>query len=143
MLFGLFLIHGNPWVICLGTGLFLFGYASIVAAEEVFLNGKFGAEYEAYCRDVNRWWPKLGRLSTATRGMRFNWRRVVMKDYSTASAWLTAALVLFAYEAVYDFGLVAAQPRLAAAAALLVLLVGAMFAVRRAKKTGRLTEHSA
>src|SRR3546814_19475383 len=60
-------------------------------------------------------------LSTATRGMRFNWRRVVMKDYSTASAWLTAALVLFAYEAVYDFGLVAAQPRLAAAAALLVL----------------------
>jgi protein-S-isoprenylcysteine O-methyltransferase Ste14 len=35
------------------THLFVVGY------EEPTLRGSFGAEYDAYCREVGRWWPDL------------------------------------------------------------------------------------
>jgi len=32
---------------------------------------------------VNRWLPSLGGLSQTLASMRFNWRRVLIKEYST------------------------------------------------------------
>jgi protein-S-isoprenylcysteine O-methyltransferase Ste14 len=61
----------------------LFSYSCIVAAEEDFLKDKFGAEYEQYCRRVNRWWPRLKGWKQSTDGMHFNWRRVLVKEYNT------------------------------------------------------------
>jgi protein-S-isoprenylcysteine O-methyltransferase Ste14 len=40
-------------VVALGVHLFVILY------EEPTLRRKFGAEYEAYCRNVRRWWPRL------------------------------------------------------------------------------------
>ena len=37
----------------LATHLFVFGY------EEPTLRRTFGQEYEAYCRQVRRWWPRI------------------------------------------------------------------------------------
>lgn len=31
----------------------------VVLYEEPALRGKFGAEYEEYCRNVHRWWPRM------------------------------------------------------------------------------------
>src|ERR1700734_808691 len=31
----------------------------VVFYEEPTLRGKFGPDYEAYCRNVNRWWPRV------------------------------------------------------------------------------------
>lgn len=39
--------------VALGVHLFVFLY------EEPTLRAKFGADYEAYCRNVHRWWPRL------------------------------------------------------------------------------------
>src|SRR5215470_7015001 len=39
--------------IALGVRLFVIHY------EEQTLRRKFGAEYETYCRNVSRWWPRL------------------------------------------------------------------------------------
>ena len=39
--------------VALGVHLFVLFY------EEPTLRGKFGAEYEEYCRKVRRWWPRL------------------------------------------------------------------------------------
>jgi len=39
--------------VALGVHLF------VVLYEEPTLRKKFGAEYEEYCRNVNRWWPRL------------------------------------------------------------------------------------
>ena len=142
MLAGLLLIHGNPWVIALGMTFFLFAYVSIVAAEEHFLSGKFGSDYSAYCRDVNRWWLDFGRLAGSTEGMRFNWRRVVIKDYSTFSTNIATALVLLSYEAVHWHGFGGAQPRLVICGILLLLLGAAALSIRYAKKSGRLKEHT-
>lgn len=140
---GLFLVHGNPWVITLGAVAFLFAYGSIVAAEEAFLREKFGIKYDTYCREVSRWWPDFKRLARSTDGMRFNWRRVVIKDYSTLCSWLAAAILLLAYEVAYRDGFATARTRLPLYGALLLLLGVATLAVRTAKKSGLLAEHSA
>jgi protein-S-isoprenylcysteine O-methyltransferase Ste14 len=98
VLFGLFLIHNNPWVYGLGVPFFLFSYAVIVAAEEAYLRGKFGSEYDAYARAVPRWLPRLRGLRQSLGGMRFNWRRVVLKEYTSTYTWMAGAIVLLAAE---------------------------------------------
>jgi protein-S-isoprenylcysteine O-methyltransferase Ste14 len=100
ILAGLFIVHNNPWVYLIGGAFFLYGYHAIVAAEESFLLDKFGEDYAAYCRRVNRWLPRLEHLTQTLQGMEFHWRRVVAKDYSSAYAWMVLAILLLAGEVV-------------------------------------------
>jgi protein-S-isoprenylcysteine O-methyltransferase Ste14 len=67
-----------------------FAYAAIVRAEENYLSQKFGSEYGQYCSKVNRWWPRWSGLRQSTGDMRFNWRRVVIKEYNTTFLLITA-----------------------------------------------------
>lgn len=94
---GLFLINNNPWVYALGVPFFLVAYSAIVAAEEAYLAARFGAAYADYCRRVPRWLPDLRRLPGTLQGMRFDWRRVVVKEYGSAYAWMVGAVLLLAY----------------------------------------------
>ncbi len=51
--------HPNPTVI-LGVALAALGvHLFVVFYEEPTLRHKFGADYEEYCRNVHRWWPRL------------------------------------------------------------------------------------
>lgn len=61
----------------------LLTYVSIVSAEEAFLREKFGVEYFNYCQRVNRWVPRWTGWSKSIGGMRFSWRRVLVKEYNT------------------------------------------------------------
>jgi protein-S-isoprenylcysteine O-methyltransferase Ste14 len=72
----------------------LFAYSCIVAAEEAFLKDRFGDGYERYCRRVNRWWPRLKGWKQSTDGMRFNWRRVLVKEYNTIFVVIIALIGL-------------------------------------------------
>lgn len=93
-------IVSNSWtVIVIAIPLGIFMYASIVAAEEAYLRGRFGAAFEAYCADVPRWMPKLDGLWTTLTSMRFHWRRVLLKEYGTPLGWISV-LVLMTY---YNF----------------------------------------
>jgi len=92
---GVFLMHGNPYAIALGIVGYWLLYESIIAAEEYFLREKFGPGYDDYCRDVPRWLPHFGRLKQATEGMRFNVKRVLVKDYTTMA---NAAMILLLLE---------------------------------------------
>jgi hypothetical protein len=131
---GVFLMHGNPYVVVIGTLSSLFVYQSIIAAEEHFLHNKFGESYEAYCRDVPRWGMKLGRLAKATEGMQFNFKRVLMKDYSTiANALVTLTFLDALRHYHYDAPEMLRQSLMLHAAAIVgILLLTA--AVSRAKK---------
>jgi protein-S-isoprenylcysteine O-methyltransferase Ste14 len=100
ILAGLLVIHNNPWVYGLCGAFFLFTYWALVLAEERYLRGEFGAEYDAYCARVPRWLPKLAALPHVFRGMRFSWRRAIAKEYSSCVAWVVSALLVDAYEIV-------------------------------------------
>jgi protein-S-isoprenylcysteine O-methyltransferase Ste14 len=54
MVFG----HPNPAIIA-AVGAVAFGiYLFVMFYEEPTLRGKFGADYEQYCHNVRRWWPR-------------------------------------------------------------------------------------
>jgi protein-S-isoprenylcysteine O-methyltransferase Ste14 len=58
---GLWIVFGHPdpvliaSVAAVALGVHLF----VVFYEEPTLRKKFGAEYEEYCRNVRRWWPRV------------------------------------------------------------------------------------
>jgi len=132
---GVFLMHGNPLLILLGTGLFLAIYSAIIAAEEHYLLGRFGEVYRDYMASVPRWAIRIAVLRTEMRRMRFDWRLVLAKDYSTvasASMALLAAEVLESVRAHEAADLSARAPIYAG----LALLVGvATLGIRHWKKT--------
>jgi protein-S-isoprenylcysteine O-methyltransferase Ste14 len=135
---GLFIMWNSPWMYVLGVSFFIFMYTSLVAAEEAFLIRKFGPAYEAYCRDVPRWLPNLWRVRSGVRGMAFNWRRVVLKEYGTVAAWLLTAGVLLIAETFYF----ASGPERAQQAATIGAFMAAVIAMwgyaRWLKRTRRL-----
>lgn len=138
MLLGYLVIHNNPWVYLLGGVYFLVAYHAIVAAEENFLSGKFGAGYDEYCRDVPRWRIRLSGLGETFRGMKFNWTRVLAKDYSTMDTAVITVVALLAWEAISFHGLEAATLWLEELAAILVAVQIAALIILALKKTGRL-----
>ncbi|MEE8393290.1 MAG: isoprenylcysteine carboxylmethyltransferase family protein [Rhodospirillales bacterium] len=94
MIASLLLIVGNFWGYVLGGPFFIFAYIAIVSAEENFLREKFGAEYDDYCRRVNRWVPNFKGFGKSIEDMNFRWGRVVAKEYSSFSAWVLAVLAI-------------------------------------------------
>lgn len=141
ILAGILVIHGSPWVLGVGAVFFLGSYVAIVAAEERYLAEKFGDAYQAYCRDVPRWRIRLRGLSATLEGFRFNWRRVVVKEYTTIATTCLMVLALLGEQAVYARGgLTEALPSLAAVGAGMGAVLVAALAVRVLKKSGRLRE---
>jgi len=101
VLFGLFIIWNAPLLYLIAVPFTLIGYMGIVAAEEAFLRGKFGEVYEEYCRSTNRWIPDLRKAPAALRDIPFNWRRVLLKEYGSWTAWIGTAGILIIAESLY------------------------------------------
>lgn len=139
VLLGLFIIHGNPWVLALGMPFFLLAYRSIVAAEEAYLGRKFGAEYEAYCRQVNRWLPEFRGLSQTLEGMRFSWQRVLTKEYGSTYAWCAGAILLLMQDTLVYFGYEQREVYLNALVAMLIVTTLGWLTIRYLKKSRRLS----
>jgi protein-S-isoprenylcysteine O-methyltransferase Ste14 len=112
-------------------------YASIIATEESYLREKFGAEFDSYCARVNRIIPRLSGFRASIEGMRFNWRRVLVKDYSTIFLSIAAVLLLSFWD---DYRILGKQglPRIGVAFAFAVPWLLLYFVVWRLKKTRRL-----
>jgi protein-S-isoprenylcysteine O-methyltransferase Ste14 len=75
-------------------------YHAITLAEETYLREKFGAAFDDYCRVVPRWWPRLRGIKETLARTRFNWTRVLVKEYSAPLGW-TLPIVLIA---IYNVG---------------------------------------
>ena len=84
MAVGVSLYAGDPWIMVTILPFFIFVYYAIVAAEENFLRAEFGAEYEDFCREVNRFCPSLRGFGETWASMTFNWKRPIEKDNGTA-----------------------------------------------------------
>ena len=101
VLFGIFIIWNTPLLYLIGIPFTLLGYKGIVAAEEAFLRRKFGEAYEEYCRTTNRWIPDFRKAPDALRGIPFNWRRVLLREYGSWTAWIGTAGALVIAESLY------------------------------------------
>jgi protein-S-isoprenylcysteine O-methyltransferase Ste14 len=140
ILLGLLVIWNGPLAYAIGVPFFLFGYVAIVAAEEAFLRREFGAQYDAYAARVPRWWPRLAGLAQSTAGMRFNWRRVVLKEYGSAAYWVAGAFVLMLADSLAHVPW-SARPRHHALLVAGVVAVAALWGYARwLKLSRRLTE---
>jgi len=117
----------------------LIAYVSIVAAEEMFLRSKFGAEYDDYCRRVNRWWPRWRGFSKSIEGMRYNWRRLVVKEFNTVFA-LVAGLPVLVYWGDYQVAGASALPPTPYLVAGALGLLSLYLVIRTLKISGRLTD---
>jgi protein-S-isoprenylcysteine O-methyltransferase Ste14 len=137
ILAGLGLIANSMLFMTLGLGFFVFAYWGIIAAEESFLRRKFGQEYIAYCARVSRIVPNFQNFSKTWAESRIHWRRLIVKEYGSAFAWMTAAILLMLrnYWVRYDY---VQHPLFgwALAAGLLLLLM--LFAVARFLKKSKI-----
>ena len=115
--------------------LFLFIYQAIVLAEENFLRGKFGDQFDAYCARVNRWWINFSGLHKTIANMAFNGKRWLIKEYNTQTVWLLGIVVilLFYYPQLTN-GDTVLRDRIGITA--LVILTMYYFAIRYLKKSG-------
>ncbi len=100
IIIGFLVIYNNFWVYLLGGGFFLFSYIAIVAAEELFLHRKFGAEFEQYRKRVNRWFINLRGIRKTLSTMTFNWQRVLFKDYTTFLTWFLTVFLILSFEQI-------------------------------------------
>jgi len=91
---GLGLVANSLLFAVVGLPFFLLAYRAIVAAEENFLSQKFGPDFTAYCRRVNRFVPNFSGFAATWRGMNFDWRRVIVKEYGSTFIWTAAVILL-------------------------------------------------
>lgn len=74
--------------------------------------------------------------------MSFDWRRVVIKDYSTFCTWVGMAVLLLAYEDAYWRGFALPSQFYVIWGLVVAALVALALGVRWAKKSGRLVERA-
>lgn len=134
---GVFLMFGKPAAVALGIISFWFIYECIIAAEENYLRGKFGAAYGAYCRDVPRWFPNPARIAAAFSGFRFDWRKVLFKDYPTICTTAAFLAVIRLWEILAHHGLGGQEREVSLLSALILWLPLTALAIRGLKKSAR------
>lgn len=77
--------------------LFLFIYQAIVLAEENFLRGKFGPQFDAYCNRVSRWLINFNGIISTIGSMKFNGKRWLTKEYNTQTIWMLGIVVILLF----------------------------------------------
>ncbi len=132
---GLLLIANDPWVYAIGLGFFFGEYFFIIRAEENFLRGLYGAQFDEFCARVPRWVPRLSPAYEGKLRQGFDVRRALKKEHNPFTAWATGAIVLLGWEAwargTLEAGMIAALVALEA-------MVLVSFAVIKAYKRGLL-----
>jgi protein-S-isoprenylcysteine O-methyltransferase Ste14 len=59
MIVGQGLLFGSVQVLEYGLAAFVVVHLFVLLYEEPTLRSKFGSEYEDYCKNVRRWWPRM------------------------------------------------------------------------------------
>jgi protein-S-isoprenylcysteine O-methyltransferase Ste14 len=94
VLVGLGFLANSLLFFAIGLPFFLVVYLAIISAEENYLRQKFGPQFDEYCARVPRIFPIFSGLKQTVHGMEFHWQRLVVKEYGSAYAWISGALLL-------------------------------------------------
>lgn len=104
IIIGLGIVAHSILFYVLGIPLFIFMYMAIIKAEEDYLANKFGQEYIEYCRNVNRFIPRMSGIRKTIEGMQFNWRRLIVKEYGATYIWITCMILLIMKNQYFQYG---------------------------------------
>ena len=103
-------IASNRWPSLLAiTAAYAFMYQAITLAEEAYLREKFGTAFDEYRRAVPRWWPLFRGVAETFALTRFNWTRVLAKEYSAPLGW-TLPIVLIGLYNIHNTSGLADRP---------------------------------
>jgi protein-S-isoprenylcysteine O-methyltransferase Ste14 len=91
---GLGIMSDSLFFILVMIPLFIFFYQAIIRAEENFLYNKFGAAFTDYTSRVNRWLPGMRGIAATLSSMQFHWKRVFIKEYTSAFIWMVGGVLL-------------------------------------------------
>lgn len=131
-------IASNVWTpVLVAVPLTAFIYRAIVAAEEHYLRGKFGTAFADYCRRVPRFLPKLSGLRATYESLQFRWRRVLVKEYGTPTAWVLVWCGIVAWNLARHGGLAAEPAAVRSLEWIVALAVLGWAAARFLKKSRR------
>ena len=131
---GLCILYGSFWSLFVMIPLFLFIYLSITVAEETYLRARFGAQYEAYEKNVPRFWPNFKGIKDSLKEFTYDGKKALRKDYGNVFQNLFAAVFI----AAWKFYFYAGNAVFYVAAPAFALLVAFYIWARFLKKTARL-----
>jgi hypothetical protein len=97
MISGVAITSNSWWCVLVVIPLFSFLYLAIIAAEQAYLQQKFGDAFRAYCQDVPGLLPRLHGLARTIGRMEFHWRRLLVKEYGTVFGWVSRWILVVAY----------------------------------------------
>jgi len=135
---GLLIFSRSLPALLIGLPFFIFVYAAITAAEEVYLQKSFGADYAAYCETVPRFIPRWQGLRDDLSRVTYDWKKALRKDYGNLYLLGMSNIVLSVWADCYIEGVeqeLADAPQTLTA---IVLTTLAYFTIMRLKKTKRL-----
>ena len=121
--------------ILLGIPFFLFAYLAIIRAEENYLGKKFGREFKDYCERVNRIIPNFSGIGNTVKGMEFNWKRLIVKEYATPFVWITGLTFLIIKDTYLDLGYEASKYIMWSLSILILVVTCAFFTAWYLKKS--------
>jgi protein-S-isoprenylcysteine O-methyltransferase Ste14 len=122
-----------------GIPFFFIAYRAIVAAEEAYLRDRFGREYEEYCSKVNRFIPDFSGFRDTLRGMAFNWKRLLLKEYGSMFTWSAGMILVVARNTWMHTGYEAGR-RVIWTSCFLLILVTLGFATARILKKSHILQ---
>ncbi len=93
---GLLTVYAQPLALAVFIVFLFLQYHFIILAEESFLRERYGAKFEDYCSQVNRWLPRF--RGYAPPGRPFAWRKVFFKENDSCFNLLLAALLILAWK---------------------------------------------
>lgn len=135
---GFLCVAGDPWCVGIGAVLVLWAYSLIVGGEERYLAAHFGEAYTAYCARVPRWGIKLRGIAGTLGSSRFDWVRVVNKEYGTLYTSVLFPTGLIAWKLYRTGGMETLRPWLIVLGAVAGVATLGYIAARVLKKTHRL-----
>jgi len=88
---GDFAVEGsNIYDLGCSTGTTMLNLDRVIAKKVKFVGSDLSS-FDDYCSRVNRVVPKLTGIGATSRGVQFNWRRLVSAEYGTTFVWIAAS----------------------------------------------------
>lgn len=134
ILMGVGIAANSLLFVLFGVPFFLFAYLAIIRAEENYLEEKFGQEFKDYCGRVNRIIPNFSGIRNTVKGMEFQWKRLIAKEYATPFVWITGLSFLIMKDTYLDYGYEARKYTLWSLSLLILVVTCAFFTAWYLKK---------